>query len=265
MTIRSTPTPSSTSRSRMRSWVIGRWVTTPCKAKAIAVASTAPMKIGSTRWSPSASRNNTIGLLVGSSTRTPTRCISTTKKTLPLVQGVHVCVRVGAKGVEIARDHPVQVAVTLLIIEAVTEHEVVLDLEADVVDRGGNDAANGLVQQGASDHRPRSATLQLAQEVGEGEAGVDDVLDEDDVPTGHVQIQVLDDADPARVRGVMGDRHEVDFGHDGHGPGHVGQEGNAALENGNQDDPVGVGRRELPCQPAHALGQLAGRDQRAKT
>ena len=77
MTTRSTATPRETSRSRMRSWVIGLGVSTPWRAKAMAVASTAPMKMGSTRCCPSASRRSTIGLLVGISTRTPTRCIST--------------------------------------------------------------------------------------------------------------------------------------------------------------------------------------------
>ena len=73
----------------MRSWVIGRGVSTPWRAKAMAVASTAPMKIGRTRCSPSASRSRTIGLLVGISTRTPTRCISTTDRPYRLRTGTY--------------------------------------------------------------------------------------------------------------------------------------------------------------------------------
>ena len=65
----------------MRSCVMGRWVTMPWSAKAMAVASTGPIQIGRKR-SPSRSRSNTIGWFVGSSTRTPTSCISTASTTL---------------------------------------------------------------------------------------------------------------------------------------------------------------------------------------
>ena len=43
----------------------------------MAVASGAPMKIGSMRRSPPLSRSRTMGVFVGSSTRTPTSSIST--------------------------------------------------------------------------------------------------------------------------------------------------------------------------------------------
>jgi hypothetical protein len=43
----------------------------------MAVASGPPMKIGNMRCSPVVSRSNTMGELVGSSTRTPTSSIST--------------------------------------------------------------------------------------------------------------------------------------------------------------------------------------------
>ena len=43
MTMHSTVAPSSSRMSRMRSWVIGRGVSTPCWAKAIACASAGPM------------------------------------------------------------------------------------------------------------------------------------------------------------------------------------------------------------------------------
>ena len=63
--------------SFMRSCVIGLGVSTPSRAKAIAVASGPPMKIGNVRCEPSVSRSSTIGALVGSSTRTPMSSIST--------------------------------------------------------------------------------------------------------------------------------------------------------------------------------------------
>src|SRR5438105_2233269 len=179
MTMRSTPTPSSISRSRMRSWVIGRCVTTPWRAKAMAVASTAPMKIGRTRCSPSASRRRTIGLLVGSSTRTPTRCISTTASTLPRVEGLDVGARVFPEGAQVCGDDPVEIAVTLGKIEAVAEHEVVLDLEAHEADGGGDDAPGRAVEQRASGDGAGLTPGQLVEQIGQGQARVDDVLDQD--------------------------------------------------------------------------------------
>src|SRR5204862_408868 len=72
MTMRSIVTPTSSRTLFMRSCVMGRWVTMPWSAKAMAVASTGPIQIGRKR-SPSRSRSNTIGWFVGSSTRTPCR------------------------------------------------------------------------------------------------------------------------------------------------------------------------------------------------
>src|SRR5438445_472085 len=119
----------------------------------MAVASTAPMKIGRTRCSPSASRSSTMGLLVGSSTRTPTRCISTTETTLPRVESRYVGIRVVAKYLQVGGHDVVQIAVALGEIEAVTEHEMVLDLEADEADGRGHDAARRPVEQGTRGHR----------------------------------------------------------------------------------------------------------------
>ena len=53
----------------MRSWVIGRGTSTPWSAKAIAVASGAPMKIGNDR-SPAISWSSTTGVFDWRSTRT---------------------------------------------------------------------------------------------------------------------------------------------------------------------------------------------------
>src|SRR5207247_7930117 len=58
-----------------RSWVIGRGVTTPWSARAMAAASACPIQMGRKR-SPSASRRRTMGWFVGSSIRTPASDIS---------------------------------------------------------------------------------------------------------------------------------------------------------------------------------------------
>src|SRR5919199_6688579 len=161
MTMRSTPTPRASRRSRRRSGVSGRAVTTPFWAKAMAVASTGPMKIGRTRCWPSASRRRTIGLLVGISTRTPTRCISTIRPTLPRVERPDIRVRVVLEHAQLADHDLAEVAVALGEVEAVAEHELVADLEGPVADGGGDDAARRAVEQGAGLQRPGLATAQL--------------------------------------------------------------------------------------------------------
>ena len=53
-------------------------------------------------------------------------------------------------------------------------------------------------QQGADLEAGRVAGQQVATEVVQRQAAVDDVLDDDDIAIGKVQIQVLDDADHPR-------------------------------------------------------------------
>ena len=65
----------------MRSWVIGRGVSIPWSAKAMAVASGAPMKIGSVRPSPSDSCSRRTGVLDCRSTRTARSRTSTMDQT----------------------------------------------------------------------------------------------------------------------------------------------------------------------------------------
>src|ERR1700677_3264564 len=67
----------TSSTSRNRSWVSGRREVMPCWAKAMAVASTAPIQIGRYR-SPCASFSKTIGLFDGISTLTPMTSICRT-------------------------------------------------------------------------------------------------------------------------------------------------------------------------------------------
>ena len=82
MTTRSSVAPSSTSRLRSRSCVIGRGGATFSICSAMALASTGPTQIGSTRWL-SASRSITIGMLVTGSTIRPLIDISISMSRLP--------------------------------------------------------------------------------------------------------------------------------------------------------------------------------------
>src|SRR4051794_29442486 len=107
------------------------------------------MKIGSVRRAPPASCRSTTGVLDWRSTRTAVSSISTMGATLPAEQCARVGIGAAAEGAQLAGHDPVEVAVALLEVEPVPQHELVGDLEAGEADPGGNDPANGLVEQRA--------------------------------------------------------------------------------------------------------------------
>src|ERR1700716_1308959 len=113
--------------SRMRSWVIGRGVVTPWRAKAMAVASGAPMKIGSVRLAPSVSWSRTTGVFDWRSTRTAAKCTSTMPENLAWEELFDMRIRLYPERGQVAGHHPVQVAVALGVVEPVAEDELVLD------------------------------------------------------------------------------------------------------------------------------------------
>src|SRR3954452_10280806 len=90
-----------------------------------------------------------------------------------------------------------EVAVPLGEIEPVADDELVRDLEADVSHRDVDLAAAGLRQQGADLERRGLAGLQVAHQVRERQAGVDDVLDDEHVAAGDVDVQILENAHDA--------------------------------------------------------------------
>ena len=83
-------------------------------------------------------------------------------------------------------------------IEAVADREPVRDLEADVADGQVDAAPLRLGEQSADLDRLRSSGPQVAKQVVEGEARVDDVLDDQDVPVRDRRVEVLEDPDHAR-------------------------------------------------------------------
>ena len=70
-----------------------------------------------------------------------------------------------------------------------------------------------------------------------GETGVDDVLDQHDVAAGDVDVEVLDDADPAGARRVAGDGEEVDLRDDRELADQVGEEGTLPLSTATRTTP----------------------------
>ena len=95
--------------------------------------------------------------------------------------------------------------------------------------------------------RRRVAGLEVPAQVREREPGVDDVLDDQDVPVGEVEVEVLDDPHDtarARRRAVRRHRHEVELDGQVDRAGEVAHEHERALEHPDeQRRPVRRSRR----------------------
>src|SRR5438552_11420863 len=186
--MRSMCTPISSRMFLRRSWVIGRGVTTPCCAKAIAVASTVPIQMGRYR-SPVRSRSKTIGCWLGTSRRTPTRFSSIIGSPKPLYPPCPNPATGSGRGDEeplersrilheprvvLERQDERKVPVALLVVEAVAHDEPVRAVEPSVADVERRDPARPLVEERAHADRCRAPRRQCREQVREGEARVDD-------------------------------------------------------------------------------------------
>src|SRR2546423_1708585 len=261
MTIFCTWTARSSRTFFSRSCVMGRAVTIPWRAKAMAVASMAPIQMGRTR-APSRSLRSTMGWLVGSSTRTPTRLISIIPRPnvvsrprydsrpqdagsgLPVGpverrgeqrQHVGIC---GQRGHVLDRHDALKVAVPLTEIKPVADHEAVRAIETHVPERQGRDPANGLVQQRAHLQGAGGPRPQRSEQVRQGEPGVDDVLHHQDVRPADVLVEVFHDPDHSRrlrAAPVGRDGHEVDADGQLDGAEQVRQEYRAPFEDRDED------------------------------
>src|SRR3954451_23083157 len=101
----------------------------------------------------------------------------------------------GRSGVDVRRQgpHEGQVPVALGVVEAVADDELRVDVEAHVLDVDVDLGGRGLAQQRADLYRGRAARAEVGDEPGQGQPGVDDVLDDQHVATGDVAVQVLQD------------------------------------------------------------------------
>src|SRR3989441_11898567 len=122
-----------------------------------------------------------------------------------------------------------QIAIQLPVVQPVAHDEFVWDLKPAILNRQRvHDAPRGFVEQRADVQAGRIACSQRAQQIIGGEAGVDDVLDQEHVPPGDLLVQVFDEADRAggcRFVTVRRDGHKVAGDRDGDGTGEIGHEG----------------------------------------
>ena len=87
-----------------------------------------------------------------------------------------------------------QVAVLLGVVETVADHEPVLDREADVVHLHVDLAAARFAQQAGGAQRAGTAGQQDFLQVMQGQAGVDDVFDDDHVAAFDADVEILREA-----------------------------------------------------------------------
>jgi len=160
-----------------------------------------------------------------------------------------------------------QVPVALADVEAEADEELVRDGEANVPDGEILDEPPvRAVEQGHHGERRRAAERQGLAEVIQGEARVDDVLDDQDVAVGELLVEVLQEPDPrvaARVGvgAVAGELDEVERVGDRDRPGEVGDEDDARLERRDEQRLAGfVVLGDLAAELADARRQLLTRE-----
>jgi hypothetical protein len=96
-----------------------------------------------------------------------------------------------------------EVAIALGVVDAVADDEPVGDLEAEPFGFDFGLTAAGLGEQGADFHAARVARLEDFENVLKCMSGIDNIFDNQNVPTGDLAAQVLENADfPARFRGI---------------------------------------------------------------
>src|SRR5256714_2016108 len=167
--------------------------------------------------------------------------------------------------VRVEHAHVGQVSVPLGEVEAVADHEAIRDLEADVAHGNVDLAPLRLRQERADLERRRLPRLEVPHQVRERETRVDDVLDDQDVAPGDVDVEVLQDADDAGGVGrgaVARDRHEVDLAGDRQVPHQVGHEEHGPLEHPDQQQvAAGVVGGDLIAELRDAVPQALLADQ----
>src|SRR5215204_2317256 len=145
--------------------------------------------------------------------------------------------------------HVGEIPVLLIEIQSVADDETVRNLEPHVADGHVDLASLRLREERADLERGGLTGLQVANQIGEGQPRVDDVLDDEHVAPLDVHVEVLEDPDDARRLGrprVAGDRHEVDLAGNGQVPHQVAHEEHRALEDADEQQVLpGVVVRDL--------------------
>ena len=160
-----------------------------------------------------------------------------------------------------------QVAVTLLEIEPVPDEQLVRHREADVADRHVLDQATiGAVEERHRGERGRVAQRERLAEVVERQARVDHVLDDQNMASGDLSVQILEQAD-AGVAALVGagrvarELDEVETVVDRQCAGQVRDEDDARLERRDEERlPPFVVTRDLAPELTDTRPKLLARE-----
>jgi hypothetical protein len=160
-----------------------------------------------------------------------------------------------------------QVPELLVEVEAVADEELVRDGEADVADgQIVDEAAVGPVEQRRHGQRPRRPQRERPAEVPQREPCIDDVLDDQDVAAGELDVQVLQEANAgvtarAAVAAVAGELDEVEVVEDRQRPREVRDEDEARFQRADEERlRLGIVARDLGAELDDARPNLRRRE-----
>src|SRR5687768_1145748 len=130
-----------------------------------------------------------------------------------------------------------EIAILFRVVETVADHKSIFDLEADVLDFDIDLTPGRLAEQTRRAQRLRPAGAEDLLQVGEGQARVDDVFDNNDVPAVQGGVEIFQQPDLSRRRralGVARNRHEIERDLSIHPAYQVREEDEGALEHGDE-------------------------------
>jgi hypothetical protein len=134
-----------------------------------------------------------------------------------------------------------QVPEPLLEVEAVADEQLVRHGETDVAHgQVVDETPVRAVEQRHDRERSRRTKGEGAAQVPQREAGVDDVLDDEDVAARELDVEVLQEANPCvaaevAIAAVARELDEVEVVEDGQRPGEIGDEDEARLQRADEE------------------------------
>jgi hypothetical protein len=159
-----------------------------------------------------------------------------------------------------------EVAVALGVIEAVTDNEKIGNLESDVMGPDDFLSASGLFEENANPEAPGAGGTKPGHDSFEGLAGVEDVVDDEDVAATEIEPHFLGEDEFAGLgfRAIAGDAKEIQFDWQGKVAEQIGEEEDRTVEEGD-DDEFGAGgiALDLAREMANAGGDLGAGEQNA--
>jgi hypothetical protein len=154
----------------------------------------------------------------------------------------------------------VDATVTLGVVHAVADDELVGDFECYVVGFDGYETALGFVETGGDLQRRGLVLEHEAAEVAEGETSVENVFDQDHMFAFDRVVDVLDELDGSgRDAGapIAGDSDEVEGVVDLDGAGEISEEDGGAFEDADENDGLAfIVGGDLCADLAGAVGDL---------